>query len=139
MKTRLIKEIGTRYWLRIYWGDDCPNCGGHGGKGCHNAMKHIGDVPEIAAWNRKGKVSDYPAEQWPTNCEDCGAPVPKGVPSEAYDSNGGPNWQVFSKRLYNTASGKPEPGDLFYADWHHRWREGRTKVVFSGTIARALI
>jgi hypothetical protein len=144
MKARFIQEVGTRGLLRIYWDEEtltqmepdpnypgsftktsksshtCPNCGGGGKPGYHNAMKPLWDVPELEAWKVFGDVKDYPPEQWPTHCSDCGAPVPVGEPHPTVVGQSAfvVNHQVFSMRLYDTASGKPEPGDLFETNWH---------------------
>lgn len=106
MKARLIQEIGTRAALRVYWGDDCPNSYGNSRTGCHNAQMHLIDGNIPGDWELGGKPEDYPDEMWPTQCEHCGA----AVPAEA-------TRQVFRERLYNTESGRPEPGDLYWNDW----------------------
>lgn len=103
MKVKLIKEIGTRAHLRIYWDGNCSK-GGY-----HNAMKFLKDSPNTKDWKFAGEPSEYPEEQWPTHCNDCGAEVPK---------EGDITKQVFTKRLYDTPSGIPEPGCLFWADWY---------------------
>lgn len=55
-----------------------------------------------------GELHDYsdPA-LWPTKCDHCGAPV------TPYATK-----QVFNERLYDTPSGKLEPGCLYYAPWY---------------------
>lgn len=108
VKVRHIQEIGTRAWLRVYWGgsdvgDPCP-----GGYGYHNAKIHLCDSAKLNDWDLSGKPEDYPDERWPTLCETCGTPVPAGATRE-----------VFHKRLYNTASGQPEAGDTYWAQWQH--------------------
>ncbi len=108
MKTRFIQEIGTRAWLRVYW-HSAPDCPG----GYHDAMVPLMDVDKLEDWELGGKPDDYPADRWPTHCEHCGAPVP------TKDSGIEVNYQVFRKRLYNTKSGKPEPGDMYWAKWKH--------------------
>ncbi len=144
MKARYIQEVGTRGQLRIYWdretltdqkedpkypgefsrsytsAQSCPNCCGGGKPGYHNAMKLLRDVPELDAWGVFGKEADYPPEAWPTQCSDCGAPVPPGDPKPTVVGQSAIvlHHQVFSTRLYDTASGKPEPGDIFETDWH---------------------
>jgi len=102
MKTRLIEEIGTRAFLRVYWGEGCKPYG------CHNAMIPIKDSDKKDDWNLGGNPEDYPDELWPTKCEHCGELVPPEV-----------NRQVHRKRLYNTESGNPDPGDMFFAPWYH--------------------
>jgi hypothetical protein len=112
MKARFIHEIGTRAWLRIYWGKGC----GHP-EGCHNAMAHLVDSDKNEDWKLGGAPADYPDERWPTACEDCGAPVPPEASKEWGDD--GYTRQVHHKRLYDTASGNPEPGDIFFTTWEH--------------------
>lgn len=108
MKARFIQEIGTRAFLRVYWGDDCPNCYGSGRTGCHNAQILLMDSDKLEDWKVGGNPDDYPDERWPVKCDHCGAPVSADAIR-----------QVFNKRLYNTSSGNPEPGDLFWAPWYH--------------------
>ncbi len=144
MKARFIQEVGTRGQLRIYWdqetltksepdpkdpgyftrsyisGDTCPNCCGGGKPGYHNALKLIRDVPELDAWKVFGELEDYAPELWPTACSDCGTPVPAGEPKPTVVGQQAlvVTRQIFSSRLYHTASGKPEPGDLYETKWH---------------------
>ncbi len=101
MKTVLATEIGTRHKLRIYWGEGCKPYG------CHNATKHLGDTLIINDNETFGNVENYPSDQWPTVCDHCGIPVPENDIVK----------QVFSKRMYDTPSGKLEPGNLYYANW----------------------
>jgi hypothetical protein len=103
MRVRLITEVGTRVSLRRYWGDDCPNCVGSKTRGYHNAQRPLLDVPALEAWDAGGEPRDHPADRWPTQCEGCGAPVPESAAR-----------QVFRRRLYDTPSGKPEPGDMYW-------------------------
>lgn len=107
MKARSIHEIGTRAFLRVYWGDDCPNNCGCGRKGYHNAEIFLIDSSKLEDWEAGGKPEDYPDKAWPTKCDHCGASVPKDATR-----------QIFHRRLYNTASGKPEPGDLYFLKYH---------------------
>jgi len=105
LKATFIKEIGTRVYLRQYWGDACS------GMGCHNAMLKLQDLihPVVEGATKEhhgGNVEDYPEEMWPKVCEDCGAPVPPDAKR-----------QVFNHRLYNSPSGRPERGNLWYAHW----------------------
>ena len=69
MKAILIKEIGTRHSLRIYWGDGCTPYG------CHNATKHLGDTL-VKLDKSYGVPADYASEEWPINCDHCGCAVP---------------------------------------------------------------
>lgn len=99
MKTTLATPIGIRAYLRIYWGDNCKT------SGCHNAMKHLKDSPD-ENWELGGKVEDYPFDQWPTHC-DCGEPVPVDNITK----------QIHRKTLYDTPSGKLEPGNLYWVSY----------------------
>ena len=105
MKTRFIREIGTRASLRRYWGDDCPNCKGGGRAGYHNAEKPLAQSPRNDDFRAFGKPEDYPAERWPQKCDHCGAACPEDAQR-----------QIFTERLYDSPSGNPEPGDLFFVD-----------------------
>lgn len=106
MKARFIHEIGTRIYLRIYW-DGTPCAGPYS---CHNAMIKLMDSSKLHDWTAGGEVEDYPDDMWSTKCNDCGEPVPKE----------GAHRQVHQERLYNTASGKPEPGDLYYMEHENK-------------------
>jgi hypothetical protein len=75
--------------------------------GCHNAHKFLKDVMVKEAWTEGGNPEDYPESEWNRVCESCGAVAPET----------GINKQVFHQRLYNTTSGSPEPGDMYYNDW----------------------
>lgn len=101
MKAVFIKEIGTRAFLRIYWGESCKD------QSCCNAMKFLKDSDKNEDWDLGGNINDYASEEWPTHCRDCGAEVPKENITK----------QVFTKRLYNTPSGNPEPGNIYFNSW----------------------
>lgn len=60
MKTTLATENGTRFNLRIYWGEGCKPYG------CHNATKFLGDTAIINDNESFGKPEDYSKDQWPT-------------------------------------------------------------------------
>jgi hypothetical protein len=109
---RLIKLIGTRQLLRTYWGDKlCPNAWGTGKPGMHDASVKLKDIfgERIADWVDPSQFAD---EMWPTKCDRCDAPVPQ-------DGNARKNRQVHQAHLFNNESGKPEPGDMYYAPWYH--------------------
>ena len=102
MKAVLATEIGTRISLRRYWGEGCSALG------CHNAHTFIKDILEKNNCNHfGGNPEDYSEELWPKFCEKCGIPVPLEA-----------NKQVFNERLYDTPSGKIEPGCIYWADWY---------------------
>lgn len=100
---RFIEENGTKAWLRVYWGS--TECGGS----YHNAQVPLTETDTLEAWDLGGKPEDYPDDRWPTSCERCGASVP------SVDIHR----QVFRQRRYNTPSGSPEPGDMFWVTWRH--------------------
>jgi hypothetical protein len=110
MKARYAKEIGTRCYLRIYWGNDCVSCGGTPTPGYHNAMIHVCDSDKLEDWELGGVIEDYEASKWPVKCDHCEAVVP----------NEGHNKQVFHRRLYDTQSGLLEPGCLYWNTWFPR-------------------
>lgn len=114
MKTRFIREIGTRATLRVYWGEDCPSCLGGGKPGYHNAHAPLLDSAVVADWSLGGKVEDFPAERWPAKCDHCTAVAPADATR-----------QVFHDRLYDTPSGKPEPGDVYFTTYEHDGAHGR--------------
>lgn len=103
MITRFIEETGMLAWLRVYQplveGETCPN-------GCHNAKIFLCESDTLGDFSIGGEPVDYPDERYPTHCEHCGT---------AFGSNA--IKQVFRKRRYNTESGLPEPGDMFYIEY----------------------
>lgn len=121
--TKLIREVGTIAYLRVYWGDkECPSCLGGKNAGYHNAQVFLTKSNTHGDWELGGKPGDYPEDRWPTRCDHCGASVPAVKEERTYDSgasNGGYVRQVFRDRLYDTSSGKPEPGTIYVADWYH--------------------
>jgi len=138
MKARFIREIGRQGRLRIYWESvrckkvhpdgwceleylgGCPNSYGSGKNGIHNAEAPLPSKPGVFTWNAFGEAKDYPPEQWPTMCGDCGQLVPKeSLPTKADEPGLKVSYQVFDRRLYDTASGDPEPGDVFWREQQH--------------------
>lgn len=151
MRARLVKEIGKRGSLRVYWDvvlvekvepcdqcpeghptrihqNDCPNCCGGGKPGYHNAHRLLRDAltGEDVSF---GKAEDFPDAEWPTVCENCGAVAPvRGAPRPAVLGGRGPDvgHQVSVSRLYDTPSGEVEPGDVYEYRMHepgecHYW------------------
>ena len=103
MKLRLIEEVGTRAFLRVY--DGKTQCPVHGYCEAH---KYLADSSKLADWSFAGHPQDYSLSEFPQVCSHCG----QAFRPEA-------TRQVIYERLYNTTSGKPEPGDCFYASWYH--------------------
>lgn len=123
MKARHIKEIGTVATLRLYWGDACP-----GPWGCHNAELPLGRSDKIDDHKAWGSPPDYPAERWPVKCDHCLATPPPEA-----------KHQVFTAKLYDTASGHPEPGDLFERECYAQTRWGRCAWGWTNCTGRHLI
>jgi hypothetical protein len=106
LKARFIEEVGVSASLRIYWHSDIP-CQGWS---YHNAENEIKRSSIVGERDFAGEVKDYwGSPLWAKVCDHCGTPVP-----DAKDAN--LSYQVFYRRLYNTPSGKPEPGDIFFRD-----------------------
>jgi hypothetical protein len=115
MKTRLITEVGTRAFLRVYWGT-CPSPWGY-----HNAKKRLVDSSKVEDSELGGKPIDHGLAAFPTRCDQCAAEVPGDLPKKGLDASGacggeGVNYQVHHARLYDSPSGKPEPGDVFFRE-----------------------
>lgn len=106
LKARMAINVGTRAYLRIYWGDNCPNC--QGSVGYHNAMICIGDTEKLNDWSFMGEPRDHLADpRWPSKCDNCDAESPSNATR-----------QIFRDSVYDTPSGKLEPGCLYWADWY---------------------
>lgn len=118
MKIRFIERIGTRIALRVFCHSDQGPC--THGYGC-DASVRIQDIHHTReegkykddkhGWLFKhwgGEPEEYPEELWPTKCDKCGTPF-EGRKFQR---------QVFNHKLYNTVSGKPEAGDVYYIDWY---------------------
>ena len=143
MRARLVHEVGTRAVFRIYWdavtvdGIDpcdqcleghpsrvyaraCPNCYGKGKPGIHNAELPLGTSEKLDDRDSFGKPEDYPADRWPTKCDHCSAPVPveARMPVAVGENGISLTRQVFRSKLYDTASGRPEPGDVYRVRMH---------------------
>ena len=118
MKARLVRVVGTRVSLRRYWGDDCPSCLGSRTPGYHDATTPLAESDDPEEDSLGGRVEDHPEGSWPTACDHCGSPVPSDAKR-----------QVSRRRRYDTISGKPEPGDVFWADWVHWVHEGVGRCI----------
>jgi hypothetical protein len=131
-RVRFMKPVGTRAWLRVYWGnDDCPNSYGKGHPGIHNAKVFIGESQTLNDWNFGGNISDYPDERWPTKCEHCPAiivPVPDELCScgcgEMRPPKNAPMRSIHHRIVYEAQDGtravrdELQPGDMYWADWY---------------------
>lgn len=110
LKVKFAHEIGTRISLRRYWNDPGTD-NAHGQKygyhNCHNYLENR--LHPLILGNREhfgGQISDYDESLWPTKCDECGTICPPDAKK-----------QVFNSRLYDTPSGEPEPGSLWFAHW----------------------
>lgn len=108
MKAVLATEIGTRVSLRRYWGDGVHDTK-YGYHNCHTYLEDIlHPIPEGDHPHYGGDLEDHPDDiMWPTHCEECGEPVPADASK-----------QVFNERLYDTPSGRLEPGCLYWITWY---------------------
>jgi hypothetical protein len=105
IKCRLINEIGKRVYIRTYWEGSCPTYGGS----YHNAMNKLYDIPLGETFViRDLKEGEFNRSLYPIKCDHCDELVP-------FNSK----FQLFGERLYDNQSGRPEPGDIYYADWYH--------------------
>jgi len=125
---RFLTEVGTRTFLRIYWGDCC----GSSGRGYHNAEMHLGDSDKLGDWEMGGKPSDYANDRWPTTCGACGAGVPPtpdpvpcdcGVPGCTKLPDDAPRRSIHHRRMYRAPAGevidRPVPGDVYIGTGYH--------------------
>jgi hypothetical protein len=98
VKARFIKEVGTKAFLNLYWRGCTPENGIY-----HRAEIQIAEsqIPEDEMLG--GKPEDYPRETWPSKCGKCGAEAPADAIAN-----------IYTRRVYDTPSGVPEPGDLFF-------------------------
>ncbi len=127
---RFLPEVGTRAWLRVFWGEDCPNSYGRAGSvGTHNAEIHLADSTWLEDWGLGGDPKDYPEARWPTKCDHCGAAVPSSTLLLERGCHYGLR-HILHKRLYRAPDGTivPErdmqPGDCFHSTWLHEALEG---------------
>lgn len=100
-------EVGTRVSLRRYWGRGVHGTE-YGYHNCHTPLQEVFHViPEGDHDHYGGSPEDYPEDAWPKFCETCQEPVPPEAQK-----------QVFNERLYDTPSGKLEPGCLYWITWY---------------------
>ncbi|TAL46450.1 MAG: hypothetical protein EPN91_00220, partial [Salinibacterium sp.] len=143
--TRFLKPVGTRAYLRIYWGgpaeyvvageaaDPCPNGYGKGHVGIHNAQVHLMDSPVCNDWELGGSASEYDESRWPTTCDHCPAQAPPQTvhkrccaAPDCTQTRPVVMRQVFRRTLYEVQGESPpvqriraelEIGDMYYATW----------------------
>jgi hypothetical protein len=98
MKARFIKEVGTKAFLNAYWRGCDVTSGLYHRAEIQIAQSSIADDEMLG-----GKPEDVPRERWPQTCLKCGA----AVPADAIAN-------IYTRKVYDTESGDPEPGDLFF-------------------------
>ena len=118
-KCRLIERNGTKVWLRVYWGDDCPSCVGGRSTGYHNAQVFLIENDIVNDNELGGDARDHSDKAWPTTCDHFSAQVPEDKLDRELPRDQRVHRQVFRKTRFNTTSGLPEPGDMFYVDFFH--------------------
>lgn len=109
LKTRFIQIVATERHLTIMWKDEA-GCQGNKDK-YHRAsvLTARSEIPMDPAIMKSEPVfPEYDDPIWPKVCNACGAAPAEGVKVTHSGSAGG---------VYNTPSGRPEPGDLYFADW----------------------
>jgi len=149
---RFLRHVGTRAWLRIYWGSgQCPNSYGTGRPGTHNAQVFIAESSILDDELLGGTVADYPESVWPTRCDHCYELAPMTATEkcceapECTERRPVVRRMVFRKAVYQDPDGNRRhnfiPGDMYYADWyecraqlggcHHGWSncDGRHLIV----------
>jgi hypothetical protein len=145
MRARLIHEVGTRYELRVCWDmvsvnsirpcdecpeghpdrtylNDCKNAYGKGGTGSHEARSLLRETAYIIGSTDATPDRDekHPREAYPGACAHCGTAVPQqdGPPRKLGETGPYVHRQVFTSRLYDSPTGRPEPGDLYRVSFH---------------------
>jgi hypothetical protein len=99
MQTRLIERVGTRYTLRKEWGECSENPSEFSEE--HEARASFVDAEATGKTELPDR--DHPVFDLAKNCEYCG----EEAPEDAWRGAG-------SAPIYDTPSGNPEPGSLYY-------------------------
>lgn len=131
LKTRLIEIVGTEQSLITMWTTE-GGCPGRS-RPYHRAEALIAKsfIVNDPAINTGAGMPDASDPRWPTVCQYCGQSCPPEVELTRSMSTGG---------FYNTESGRPEPGDLYYATWYdcvergkciHKWSNCDGKHLFA--------
>lgn len=115
MKIRLISEVGTRSWLRTYaLSDDTSlSCSAKPTNTCE-AKVFFADSDKAQDWPglQLMWMKSFDPSRYPSECDACKRPFAT-FPEESV------NRHLLTKRLYDTSSGDPEPGDAFLSNWNH--------------------
>lgn len=128
IQTRYIEHIGTVASLRIYWHElrDGKNVNCPAGGSYHDARFEIARSDN--KWDEKlgGTLEDHRDDpRWPVKCDGCGKLAPLAPYENSLEIV---THQIFRRKLFNTKSGEPEPGDLYYVDYGC-WEDDRQYCV----------
>jgi hypothetical protein len=103
LPTRFIEEVGKRTILRRTWQSDQP-C--HGYQGKHEATLAFPDRGLTDPDPTEGK--SWATLPWSNVCDHCNEAAPDSA-----------DRSISTSRTYNTTTGRPEPGDLYYRDFRY--------------------
>ena len=114
-KVRFIKKIRTEAYWCIYWWDKDHPC--KNGDTFHDALKFldVGPLHDHTFANHRNNAEG----DWPVQCERCGLVRPCNYEdkyTKSHNNGGGCGFHIFYKEIFNTASGQPEDGDMYYDD-----------------------
>jgi hypothetical protein len=110
---RFVQKIRTEAYWRVYWTDKENLC--KDGRDFHDALNLI-DVGPLHD-HTFAKHRELILPNWPTKCERCERAVPNSYEqryAKPYETTA--HYHIFYQEIFNTASGRPEPGDLYYED-----------------------
>jgi hypothetical protein len=100
MIARFPRPLSVRLSLTVEWG----KCG----EGEHRAERPIDYLYDLEhvknGLSSRLNIDSVPSDQWPSVCEQCAEPVPSNA-----------NRSTHIGVLYDTDTGSPEPGDLYYS------------------------
>lgn len=102
IQARFIQHIGTNFWLRTFQYSSDKQCKKQN-YGC-DAKIYIKTTSIL--FDNRWSADDFSPEFYPKVCDACGEPFGEKAIR-----------QLFRERNYNTRTGSPEVGDLFYQDW----------------------
>lgn len=107
MKTRLIKAVATARREGVLWKTSTPCAEG---SFWHRAEWEIGRVAGDAVQGLPEADTDSIRARHPeAGCENCASQLSAALEVSTFSSTG---------PIYDTPSGKPEPGSMFWATWY---------------------
>lgn len=122
LRIRETKQIGLRGGLRAYTQTaEDPDARCPGPLGYHNALGPLHDVLDaglVGIVTKEMQARHFGTVEsalrdgrpFPMKCDAC---------DHVFDYAGKIERQVWTERLYDTPSGKPEPGSAYWSDWMH--------------------